>query len=254
MTMDLFDLKGKVALVTGAGQGLGRGYALDLSKAGATIICFNRNLELAKETAQMVEKAGGKAKAVAGDVTDLDGIKKTISSIIGEFGHIDILVNNAGTEIPEGIFDVTPEHFDSIVAVNLKGTYFMAQEVARYMVRQGSGKIINIASLGSYIGLAESSVYCCTKGGVQLFTKTLAIELAKNNIQVNAIAPGYFRTSMTEPFFQDPKHNEWINERIPLGRIGTTDDLAGTVIFLASAASNYITGQTIVVDGGWLAS
>jgi 2-deoxy-D-gluconate 3-dehydrogenase len=165
-----------------------------------------------------------------------------------------VVVNNAGTEIAKDADDVLESDFDTIIGVNLKGTYFVAQAAAKVMKARKAGKIINIGSLGSQIGLAGSTVYCSSKGGVLLFTRALAIELAPHNVQVNAIGPGYFRTPMTEPFFQDPAHNEWIANRIPAGRVGTTDDLAGTVVFLASKASDYITGQIIYVDGGWLAS
>jgi NAD(P)-dependent dehydrogenase (short-subunit alcohol dehydrogenase family) len=150
--------------------------------------------------------------------------------------------------------DVTPEHYDKISNVNIRGVYFVAQAVSKQMKQNGGGKIINIGSLGSFIGLAESSVYCSTKGAVVQLTKTMAIELADSNIQVNSIAPGYFITPMTQPFYDDPKHRAWIEGRIPLGRWGTVADLAGTMLFLASPASNYITGQTVIVDGGWLAS
>ncbi|ATW24962.1 SDR family NAD(P)-dependent oxidoreductase [Candidatus Formimonas warabiya] len=254
MINNLFSLKGKVALVTGAGQGLGRGFASALAGAGAVVFCLGRNLDTLRQTVDLIEKGNGYAEAVSGDVTDLETIRKVMEKIVQKYQRIDILVNNAGTEIAEDIPDVRPEHFDAIMSVNLKGSFFLAQEGAKYMIKQKSGKIINLASLGSFIGLAGSTVYCASKGAVLQFTKALSIELAKHHIQVNAIAPGYFRTGMTEPFFQDPAHRKWIEERIPAGRVGTAEDLAGTVIFLSSPASDYITGQTIVVDGGWLAS
>jgi len=249
----LFDLTGKVALVTGAGQGLGRGYARALAGAGANVVCLDKDLTTARQTMEIINKKSTLAEAVQCDVTDLAGIKETLKNVVSRYSRLDILVNNAGIEIAEEIMAVTPEHYDRIMNVNMKGLFFVAQEAARYMIPQKSGKIINQASLGSFIGLSGSSVYCSSKGGVLQFTKTLSIELARYNIQVNAIAPGYFRTSMTEPFFQDPDHRKWIEERIPAGRIGTEEDLAGAVIFLASSASDYVTGQTIVVDGGWLA-
>lgn len=254
MLKSLFDLKSKVALVTGAGQGLGRGYARALAGAGASVVCLDKDLALARETTEIINSENAPAEAVQCDITDLSGIRETFKNIAERHGRLDILVNNAGIEIAEEIMAVTPEHYDRIMAVNLKGLFFTAQEAARYMITQKSGKIINQGSLGSFIGLSGSSVYSASKGGVLQFTKTLSIELAAHNIQVNAIAPGYFRTSMTEPFFQDPAHCKWIEERIPAGRVGTAQDLAGTVIFLASSASDYITGQAIVVDGGWLAS
>lgn len=251
--MDLFDLTGKVAIVTGGGSGLGHGYSINLAKAGATVVVFGRKEEPLLRTVAEVKTQGGKAEAMVGDITDIASIETTVKRVVDTYGHIDILINNAGTEIAEPVFEVTEAHFDTIMSVNIKGTYMMAKEAAKYMADQKSGKIINIASLGSFIGLQDSTVYCSSKGAVMQFTKALAIELAKYNVQVNAIAPGYFMTEMTKPFFDDPKHGTWIKERIPLGYVGTEDELAGTAIFLASKASDYITGQTILVDGGWMA-
>jgi NAD(P)-dependent dehydrogenase (short-subunit alcohol dehydrogenase family) len=249
-----FDLAGKIAVVTGAGRGLGRGYALALASAGAHVVCVGRSEPDLLSTVATVQEAGGQASARAASVTDVAGFRQLVEEVAAEHGSLDILVNNAGTEIPKDAADVTEEDFDHIIGVNLRGAYFCAQSAAAVMVRQGSGKIINVGSLGSQIGLAGATVYCCSKGGVLQFTRALAIELARSGIQVNAIGPGYFRTEMTEPFFQDPEHRAWIEERIPMGRIGTDEDLAGTVVFLASRASDYITGQIIYVDGGWLAS
>jgi NAD(P)-dependent dehydrogenase (short-subunit alcohol dehydrogenase family) len=251
---DLFDLGGKIAIVTGAGRGLGRGYAVALASAGAHVVCIGRDEGGLQATCREVEANEGRASSMVVSVTDNEGFRRAVEDVVGQFGHLDILVNNAGTEIAKNAADVSESDFDHIIAVNLRGTFFCAQAAAAAMVRQHSGKIINIGSLGSQIGLAGASVYCSSKGGVLQFTRALAVELAKSGVQVNAIGPGYFRTSMTEPFFQDPEHSAWIAQRIPMGRVGTTDDLAGTVVFLASAASDYITGQIIYVDGGWLAS
>ncbi len=250
----LFDITDKVALVTGAAKGLGQGYAVNLAKAGANVICSGRTLDSLNETLDLISKEKRKGSSMVIDVTSQEAMHESFSKIIEIYGKIDIVVNNAGTEIAEPFLDVTPEHYDKIMGVNHKGTFFVAQEAAKHMKKQHSGKIINIGSLGSFIGLSESSVYCSSKGAVIQLTKTMAIELAEFNIQVNAIAPGYFLTSMTKPFFDNKEHREWIENRIPLRKVGTTDDLAGTVVFLSSKASDYITGQVIVVDGGWLAS
>lgn len=249
-----FDLTGKTAVVTGAGRGLGRGYARALAGAGAHVICVDLNEADLGETLAEVQDVNGKVSARVLSVTDVPGFRQFAEDVAAENGHFDILVNNAGTEIPKDAADVTEADFDHIIGVNLRGTYFCAQSAAAVMVRQGSGKIINIGSLGSQIGLAGATVYCCSKGGVLQFTRALAIELARSGVQVNALGPGYFRTQMTEPFFQDPGHKAWIEERIPVGRVGTAEDLAGAVVFLASSASDYVTGQIIYVDGGWLAS
>lgn len=250
---NLFDVSGKVVLVTGAGSGLGEGYAITFGEAGSTVLCAGRNLAKLEKTIRAIEEVGGKAKAYAVDVTDMDSIEALFQAIEADFGRLDVLVNNAGYENIQPFTEVTPDVYDDIMNVNMKGVFFVGQAAARLMKKNGGGKIINIGSLGSYIGLAESSVYCSTKGGVIQLSKTMALELGEFNIQVNCVAPGYFITPMTQPFYDDPKHREWIEGRIPLHQWGTALDLAGPVLFLASAASNYVTGETIKVDGGWLA-
>ncbi len=251
---NLFDISGKIALITGSGTGLGEGYAHVFAEAGCTVICADINTEAANGTVADIIAQGGKAEALYVDVTKLDSIKAMCSEIMDKCVMIDILINNAGVEDINNFVDVTERQYDKIHAVNMRGVFFVAQQVARCMKETGGGKIINIGSLGSYIGLAESSVYCSTKGGVIQLSKTMAIELADANIQVNCVAPGYFITPMTQPFFDNPEHRAWIEGRIPLGRWGTVADLAGPMLFLASPASDYVTGVTIKVDGGWLAS
>lgn len=250
---NIFDISNKVALVSGSGNGLGKGYAKIFGKAGCQVACAGISKEANKATADEIVAGGGRAKSFFVDVRSIDSIRELVANVIAEFGRIDILVNNAGVEDCAEFVQVTPEQYDKITGVNLRGLFFMAQAVAKEMIKSGGGKIINIGSLGSYIGLAESSVYCATKGGVIQLTKTMALELAPHNIQVNTVAPGYFLSPMTQPFFDDPKHREWIESKIPLGRWGTVADLAGTIIFLSSPASDYVTGSTIIVDGGWLA-
>lgn len=249
-----FSLDGRIALVTGAGRGLGRSYARALAEAGATVVCVGRNTARLKDIAGEISSAGGRAEVLAADVSKPREVRAVIDDTVERYGRLDVLVNNAGMEIAKDFLEVTEEDYDAIMGVNLRGLYFAAQAAARHMVRQHSGKIINIGSLASQIGIAKSTVYSASKGGVLLFTRALAVELASHNIQVNAIGPGYFRTDMTEPFFQDPEHRSWIEQRIPMGRIGTLEDLAATVVFLAGPGSDYITGQIIYVDGGWLAS
>lgn len=252
--LEKFSLAGKVAVVTGAAQGLGKGYAKGLAEAGALVVCADRNLEGVQKTAAEITEAKGKAEACFLDVTKPVETEKVFREIASRLGSLDILVNNAGVEEISKFVEVTEAQYDKIMGVNLRGTFFTAQAAARIMKEQKSGKILNIGSLGSAIGLSESSVYCGTKGGVLGITRTMAIELARDNVQVNALGPGYFRTPMTEPFFQDPAHRKWIEERIPAGRVGTAEDLIGAVVFLCSAASEYLTGQIVYVDGGWLAS
>ncbi len=251
---DRFSVAGKVAVVTGAARGLGKGYALGLASAGAIVLCGDVNENNARETAEAIRASGGQAEGLFLDVTQPGAVDALFSDAVSRLGKLDIVVNNAGVEEINDFVSVTEGQYDKIMSVNLRGVFFTAQAAARIMMKQRRGKIVNIGSLGSAIGLAQSSVYCGAKGGVVQITRTMAIELAKYNIQVNAIGPGYFRTPMTEPFFQDPEHRRWIEERIPAGRVGTAEDLLGTLIFLCSDASNYLTGQIVYVDGGWLAS
>lgn len=251
---NVFDVKGKVVLVTGSATGLGEGYAHIFAESGCKVACADISKEKVEQTAEDIRQQGGEAAAFHVDVTKRSSIQAMVEAIIETYGRIDVLVNNAGVEYIEPFVDVSEEHYDFITGVNLKGVFFVAQEVAKVMKANGGGKIINIGSLGSYIGLAESSVYCTTKGGVIQMSKTLAIELGTDKIQVNCIAPGYFITPMTQPFYDDPEHRSWIESRIPLHEWGTVADLAGPMLFLASSASDYITGITIKVDGGWLAS
>jgi len=252
--LERYSLAGKVAVVTGAARGLGEGYAHGLAAAGAKVVCADINMEGAEKTAAAISAEGGSAQGIFLDVTHPSGINERFDRIAAEMGSLDILVNNAGVEDINDFVSVTEEQYDTIMGVNLRGVFFTSQAAAKIMIRQKRGKIVNIGSLGSAIGLARSSVYCGTKGGVLQITRTMAIELAKHNIQGNAMGPGYFRTPMTEPFFQDPEHRKWIEERIPAGRVGTADDLVGTLVFLSSSASDYLTGQIIYIDGGWLAS
>jgi NAD(P)-dependent dehydrogenase (short-subunit alcohol dehydrogenase family) len=248
-----FDLSGKVALVTGASRGLGRGFALALSSAGAFTVLLARNSDRLSAAVSEIEKSGGKADSVAVDINDLAKVKKEVDRIVQRHDKIDILVNNAGFEIPKSFLEVTESDFDAIVGTNLKALYFITQNVARHMITQGSGKVVNIGSLASHIGIAKATVYSASKGGVLQLTKALALELAPYNIQVNAIGPGYFHTDMTDPFIKDTAHRKWIEDRIPAGRIGKEEDLAAAAVFLSSSGSDYITGQIFYVDGGWLA-
>jgi NAD(P)-dependent dehydrogenase (short-subunit alcohol dehydrogenase family) len=252
--LEKYSLTGKIAVVTGASRGLGRGYSMGLAEAGALVVCCARSVKELRSAAEEIAARGGRAEPIALDVTRYEETGKIFEGIRDKYGRLDILVNNAGTEEAADFVDVTPAQYDRIMDVNLKGSFFTAQAAARIMTAQKKGKILNIGSLGSAIGLARSSVYCGTKGGILQMTRTMAIELAPYNIQVNALGPGYFRTPMTEPFFQDPAHRKWIEERIPAGRVGTVEDLLGAMVFLCSDASDYLTGQILYLDGGWLAS
>jgi NAD(P)-dependent dehydrogenase (short-subunit alcohol dehydrogenase family) len=252
--LNKFNLKGNVALVTGASRGLGQGMALALAEAGADVALVARTKSSLEETAALVEKAGSRALVAQADLSRSGEAERVVSETVKQLGRVDILLNAAGTQVRKPITEMTEQDYDYLMSVNLKAMYFLSQSAAREMVKQRKGKIINIASLSSFIGLSNISIYGTSKGGVASMTRQYAVELAKHNIQVNAISPGYFITELTAALFQDPERARWVLGKIPLGRTGNPDDLAGAVVFLASAASDYITGQILSVDGGWLAA
>lgn len=253
MVLDSFKLDGKVALVTGAGQGLGQGMALGLAEAGADIASLDR-----VGCAGTCESVRGLGRRYFESVVDLreasvEGLQAVVARIVQELGCIDILVNNAGTIRRTPALDFSEADWDDVLQINLKAAFFLAQAVARVMMRQGSGKIINIASMLSFQGGINVPSYTAAKSGLAGVTHALANEWAKHHINVNAIAPGYMATDNTAALRADPVRSTSILERIPAGRWGTPDDLKGIVVFLASSASDYLHGAIIPVDGGWLA-
>ncbi len=254
MILEKLSLNGKIAIVTGASRGLGRSMALGLAEAGADLAIVSRGLPDLEKVAEEIRSLGRRALPISADMSNLEDIPKMVDSVLNEFGKIDILVNNAGTTIRMTAEDFTEEAWDKVIALNLKGAFFCAQAVGKVMIKQRYGKIINIASLLSAIGVPNAVAYGAAKGGISQMTKCMAVEWAKYNINVNAIGPGYFRTPLTKPLQDDPVRSSQILSRIPMQRWGEPDDLKGVVVFLASEASNYVTGQTIYVDGGWLAS
>ncbi|MQY60130.1 MAG: glucose 1-dehydrogenase [Clostridia bacterium] len=254
MSLSKMDLTGKVALVTGGSRGLGRGMALALAEAGADVAIASRTLSALEKTAEQIRQGGSRSLPLPIDVSRVDQINKMIKDTLDEFGRIDILVNNAGTVIRKPSLEITEADWDKVVNTILKASFFCAQAAAKAMIKQKKGKIINIGSLTSVRGLPRIIPYVASRGGILQLTKGLAVEWAPYNINVNAIGPGYFKTQQTAPLFAD---KEWVKKtvaRIPLGRTGIPQDLAGVVVFLASEASDYITGQMIFVDGGWLAA
>jgi 2-deoxy-D-gluconate 3-dehydrogenase len=248
-------VEGKVAVVTGAGTGLGKSIAVALAEAGAEVVVAElpSRMEDAHRTAKFIQQAGHKALTVSLDVTSLKSIQRMVDRAIQGFGQIDILVNNAGINIPKLALDVTEEDWDRILSVNLKGVFFCSQAVGREMVRRRSGKIINIASQNGVVGYYERAAYCSSKAGVVNLTRVLALEWATYHINVNAVGPTYILTPMTEKMFEDRSFSREVLRRIPLGRLGKPEDVAGAVVFLASPASDMITGHTLLVDGGWTA-
>jgi len=248
---EMFDLTGKVAIVTGASRGLGRGMAIGLAKAGANVVVTD--ILDTKETVDEVKKLGREALGIKVNVTKKSDVEAMVKQTLEKFGRVDILVNNAGILRIEPTEDMKEEDWDKVLAINLKGQFLCAQEVGKHMIKQKSGKIINMSSIAGKFGNPQSAAYNASKAGVILLTKTLAIDWGKHNIQVNAICPGAFYTPMTEESFKDENLVQMIKTSVPLGRYGEPEDLVGTVIYLASEASNYVTGHALVVDGGWTA-
>ena len=252
--LDRFRLDGRVAVVTGGSRGIGRGIALALAEAGAELVLISRTAAQLARTAQEVERLGRRVVTHAVDVADVAATGEAIDAAAGKLGRIDVLVNAAGVQLRKPVAEVTPDDFDSVHDVNLRGAYFAAQAALHHMRAGGYGRVINIASLTLRTGLPGITIYGCTKGGVAAMTVGMATEYAPEGITVNAIAPGYIYTDMTAPLFEQPERRAWIHSRIPMRRHGTPDDLAGLAVFLASPASAYLTGQIIYVDGGWTAA
>ena len=253
--LDVFSLSGKVSLVTGAGRGIGFGTAKALAGAGSDLIIAGRTveqLETAKES--LINETGRRVEAVVVDLSRPDGPDRLVTKALSLFGRIDILVNNAGSNIRKPLLEVSPADFETVMQIQLKSVFFLSQMVAKEMIKIGGGKIINLGSLTSKIAVSGISVYGAAKGGIFALTKSLAVELAPHNINVNAVAPGYVRTTMTEPAFQDKDRYDWMLSRIPLARFGTPEDIGNTALFLASPAADYLTGEMIYVDGGWMAA
>ncbi len=248
--MKLFSLAGRVAVVTGGGRGIGRAIAEGLGAHGAQVVCAARTRTQLDEAVATIRDAGGDALAVEMDLSDLESLQQGAQMILDHYGQIDILVNNAGMNIREPMEQVTEGHYDQIMAVNLKGLYFLTKAVVNHMIPRKQGKIIHIGSLTSGIGLPGVAVYTATKGAVGQLTKVQAMELARHNIQVNAIGPGFILTHLTEKLWAQPHMDAWGKTRIPAGRLGRPEDMIGTAVFLASSAADYVTGQLIYVDGG----
>ena len=247
---ELFDLSGRVAVVTGASRGLGQYFGRALAKAGADLVITARKKEDLAEFQAEIESLGGKAFAVALDVHCQDSIKNMVSEAIGHYGKIDILVNNAGCNVRKPALDVSWDEWNLILNTNLRGTFFVAQEVARHMVDAKYGRIINIGSVTSVAGYAGLGPYCASRGGVKQLTMSLADDWGQYGITVNCLAPGWFKTKQNEVLYNNEEWLAYICDRIPLGRPGKPNDLDGSVVFLASQSSEYVTGQTLLVDGG----
>ena len=253
MILDEFRLDGDAALVTGASRGLGRAMAQALAEAGADVVVTARSRDGLEETAEGVRKAGRRVLVVAADVAIEAELDDLVARTAGEFGKIDILVNNVGTTARYPAEEFPLDEWDRVMDVNVRSVFSLTNRVARVMKEKGGGRIVNTASLLSEIGVPLIPPYAASKGAIRQLTKAWAVEWAKYNIRVNAIGPGYMRTEMTETLYHDRERYEKVMNRVAIKRWGTPEDVKGAVVFLASRASGYITGQTLYVDGGWLA-
>jgi 2-dehydro-3-deoxy-D-gluconate 5-dehydrogenase len=251
--LERFRLDGKVALVTGASHGIGEGLALALAEAGADVALASRSVDELKRVAGRVQGLGRRALVVPTDVADLSQVEAMVARTAADLGEPDVLLNVAGVNRRKPILEVTPEDWDFVLNVNLRGLYFASQAVARRLVtrRAGWGRIIHIASMTSFRGFATLSLYAITKSAVVNLTKTQAVEWAQYGIRVSAIAPGWIETPMTAEM--NPARRRWVEEHLPQGHYGAVEDLAGAAVYLASPASDYTTGQTFAVDAGFLA-
>jgi 2-dehydro-3-deoxy-D-gluconate 5-dehydrogenase len=246
-----FDLTGKVALVTGANTGIGQAIAVALAGAGADVAVAGRSEPT--ETLSKIRALGRKSCNIKADLSSIEPVSGVVAQTLDELGQLDILVNNAGIIRRDDLLNFSEEDWDAVMDTNLKTLFFLSQTAARHMADRGSGKIINIASLLTFQGGIRVPSYAAAKSGVGGVTKAMANELAAKGVQVNAIAPGYIATNNTAALQADETRNRQILERIPTGRWGEPDDIAGAAVFLASSASDYVTGQILAVDGGWLA-
>ncbi|MBA4180628.1 MAG: 2-deoxy-D-gluconate 3-dehydrogenase [Anaerolinea sp.] len=251
--VQLFDLTGRVAIVTGAGRGLGKTMALALAAAGADVVVSSRTAAEIDSVRDDIRGLGRRSEAIAADSTREADCEALVARAVERLGRLDILVNNAGTNVRKPVLELSAEEYRGVLRTNLEGYFFCARAAGGAMVRQGSGKVINISSIMGRVALPGQAAYASSKGAIEQLTKVMALEWAARGVQVNAVAPAYFETELTKPLFEDRERREFIEERTPMGRWGQPHELAGAVIFLASDASSFMTGHTLVVDGGWTA-
>jgi NAD(P)-dependent dehydrogenase (short-subunit alcohol dehydrogenase family) len=254
MAYSKFDLTGRTAVVIGGTSGIGRAIAHGLADAGAAVVCSSRRAEQVEAAAAEIEAKGRKTLRITSDVSDRASLENLLNECISAFGKVDILVNSAGRTKRQPTLEVDEETWNGILETNLTGTLRSCQVFGGHMVANGYGRIVNIASLSSFVSLFEVAAYSASKAAVASLTKSLAIEWAKHGVNVNAIAPGVFRTALNEKLLDETERGKEFLMRTPMGRFGKVEELAGAAIFLASEAASYVTGEVIVVDGGFLAS
>ena len=250
----MFQLTGKVAIVTGASRGIGEAIAKGFAKAGADLVLVSRNKEALEKVAKEIRDLGRKAFSIGADIGVAEEIQRTVDTALESFPRIDILVNNAGiSPVLKRAEELALNEWENILRVNLTGTFLFCQAVGKVMIQQGGGKIINMVSVGAIVGFPRQVGYCATQGGILQLTKVLALDWARFNIQVNAIGPSYLETELTKGMRESKVISENLLRRTPMGRFGKPEEVVGAAIYLASDASSYVTGQTLFVDGGWLA-
>lgn len=248
-----FDLRGKRALVSGASRGMGKAIALGLAQAGAAVAVAARSLDTLEPVAAQIRALGTTALALALDVSQPEQIPAAVQRVEAELGAIDILFNVAGTNVRRPITEIAEAEYDQVMDVNIKGAYFLSREVGKGMIARGQGKVINIASVTSAIGLAKVTAYACSKGALAQLTRGLAVEWGPHNIQINAIAPGFILTDFNRKLWENQAMLDWAVGGTPAGRLGQPEDVVGAAIFLSSSAADFITGQVLFVDGGYMA-
>jgi NAD(P)-dependent dehydrogenase (short-subunit alcohol dehydrogenase family) len=250
MSDGLFNLSGQVALVTGTSRGLGQYFARALARAGADLVLTSRDRGTLRDMEKEIQSLGRRSVSLELDVRDYESIQKMAADARAAFGQIHILVNNAGCNVRKPAVDVTWDDWNLVLDTNLRGSFFVAQAVARGMIEHGYGRIINIGSVTSVFGFAGLGPYCASRGGIRQLTMSLADDWGRHGVTVNCLAPGWFKTAQNKVLYEDPEWVAYLTDRIPVKRPGLPNDLDGAVVFLASEASRYITGQTLLVDGG----
>jgi NAD(P)-dependent dehydrogenase (short-subunit alcohol dehydrogenase family) len=254
VSLDVFKLDGRVALITGGSQGLGYVMAIALAEAGASVVVTSRNEEKAAASAEAITQATGqRAMGVQVDVTDAEQVDAMAAKVVEQFGRIDILINNAGINVRKPVTEYDEASWDLVQNTNLKAPFLCCRAVGKYMKEQKYGRVINVASMLGLVALPERGAYCSSKGGLIQLSKALALEWAPYNITVNALCPGPFATEMNKVVINNPEANEFFINHIALGRWGNPEELGGSVVFLASDASSFMTGSSLVIDGGWTA-